>query len=167
MSNSFGLKEYIFIQGFATLGQLHLDTVPKTVAAMCFYIPFPRHQLLHVAGEEGFKDALKERFLKAYFEENIALIDIEVLTTIMASYDWPKEKVKRIIVDQEIAKKVKSEIADYQQRGVSGVPFFIINDKYGISGAQPKEVFLKAFASVVPEMQIEEGLSCDPEKEEC
>jgi len=86
----------------------------------------------------------------------------------MAAYAWPQEKVERIIADQEIASKVKNEIAYYQQRGVSGVPFFIINDKYGISGAQPKEAFLKAFASIAPEAQhSEEGLTCDPNSGVC
>jgi len=108
----------------------------------------PLHQLLHVAGEEGFQDELKERFLKAYFEENLKLNDIEVLSSLMSAHGWSKEKVERIITDQDIAEKVKSEIAYYQQRGVSGVPFFVINDQYGISGAQPKEAFLKALASV-------------------
>lgn len=50
------------------------------------------HQLLHVAGEEGFKDNLKERFMKAYFDENLHLNTIEVLSSIMAEYDWSTEK---------------------------------------------------------------------------
>ncbi|MFT4567675.1 MAG: putative DsbA family dithiol-disulfide isomerase [Saprospiraceae bacterium] len=127
----------------------------------------PLHQLLHVAGEEGFKDALKERFLKAYFEENLRLNDIEVLASIMSAYGWSREKVEQTIADQDIADKVQSQIAYYQQRGVSGVPFFVINDTYGISGAQPKEAFLNAFASAVPQAHIEEGVSCDPETGVC
>jgi len=126
----------------------------------------PLHQLLHVAGEEGFKDALKERFLKAYFEDTVALNDIEVICEIMAAYNWSKAKVEEVIADQSIADKVKAEIAFYQQRGVSGVPFFVINDKYGISGAQPAEVFLKAFASVTPEVSEQSG-SCDVETGIC
>ena len=127
----------------------------------------PLHQLLHVAGEEGFKDELKERFLKAYFEENLRLNDIEVLAEILQPFGWAKDKVEQIIADQAIAQKVKSEIAIYQQRGVSGVPFFVINDKYGISGAQPKEAFLQAFASVSPTEHMVDGATCDPETGEC
>jgi len=123
----------------------------------------PLHQLLHVAGEEGFKDVLKERFLKAYFDENLHLNDINVLYSVMSEFNWSAEKTKKVLDDDSIAYAVKQEITHYQQRGVSGVPFFIINDKFGISGAQPPNVFLDAFAQVSPIIPIiSEGDSCDP-----
>jgi predicted DsbA family dithiol-disulfide isomerase len=128
----------------------------------------PLHQLLHVAGDEGFKDQLKERFLKAYFDENLHLNDSEVLIKVMQEFDWEAEKTTRILNDDSIAYAVKQEIAHYQQRGVTGVPFFIINDQYGISGAQPVEVFLEAFGRVSPvEVVGEGGGSCDPVSGEC
>ncbi|WP_394747833.1 DsbA family oxidoreductase [Spongiimicrobium salis] len=127
----------------------------------------PLHQLLHVAGEEGFKDALKERFLKAYFDENLHLNQSEVLAKIMEEFGWSAEKTAKVIADDEIAYAVKQEIAHYQQRGVSGVPFFIINDKYGISGAQPSSVFLEAFASVSPITAAQEAPQCDVDTGEC
>lgn len=122
----------------------------------------PLHQLLLIAGQEGFKDALKERFLKAYFDENLPLNDTAVLQEIMNEFGWEAEKTTRILNDDSISYAVKQEIAHYQQRGVKGVPFFIINDKYAISGAQPKSVFLEAFAQVAPIDVISEGDSCDP-----
>lgn len=130
----------------------------------------PLHQLLHVAGEEGFKDQLKERFLKAYFEETLRLNDINVLVEIMNEFGWAKDKVEQIIADQAIAQQVKDQIAYYQQRGVKGVPFFVINNKYGISGAQPKEALLQALTSVTKEaleIAAEDGASCDTETGEC
>ena len=128
----------------------------------------PLHQLLHVAGEEGFKDKLKERFLKAYFDENLHLNQSEVLVKIMQDFDWTAEKTNQVIADDSIAYAVKQEITHYQQRGVTGVPYFIINDKYGISGAQPPSVFLDAFAQVSPlEVIGKEGDSCDPVTGEC
>lgn len=117
------------------------------------------HQLLYVAGKEGFKDQLKERLLKAYFDENLHLNKIEVLVKVMAEYGWDAEKTKQVISNDDIAYIVKQEIAHYQQRGVTGVPFFIINDKYGISGAQLPKVFLDAFSQVTT--MSEEGNSCD------
>jgi predicted DsbA family dithiol-disulfide isomerase len=127
----------------------------------------PLHQLLHVAGEEGFKDTLKERFLKAYFDENLHLNKSEVLVAVMAEYGWNAEKTNQVLTDDNIADVVKQEIAHYQQRGVTGVPFFIINDKYGINGAQPVNVFLDAFAQVSPIEIISDGESCDPVTGEC
>ena len=97
-------------------------------------------------------------------EEGITfhLNSIEVLSSIMAEYDWSAEKTKQVLEDDSIAYAVKQEIAHYQQRGVNSVPFFIINDKYGISGAQPASVFLEAFQQVSPLKIISEGNSCDP-----
>lgn len=128
----------------------------------------PLHQLLHVAGAEGFKDQLKERFLKAYFDENLHLNDIEVLVKLMQEFGWAAEKTKQVIADDNIAYAVKQEIAQYQQRGVTGVPFFIINDQYGISEAQPVEVFLEAFARVAPVAVVgDAGDSCGVDGVDC
>ena len=100
--------------------------------------------------------------MRAYFDENLHLNDVDVLSNIMAEYDWTAEKTNRIINDDSIAYAVKQEIAHYQQRGVNSVPFFIINDKYGISGAQPPEAFLEAFKQIAPLKIIANGDSCDP-----
>lgn len=120
------------------------------------------HQLLHVAGEEGFKAELKERFLKAYFEELTPLNDSSVLYSILSDFGWEPSKVDAIVNDETIAKSVQAEIAHYQQLGVSGVPFFIINSKYGISGAQPTEAFLEALTSIDAMPVVSEGESCEP-----
>lgn len=122
----------------------------------------PLHQLLHVAGQEGFKAELKERFLKAYFEEPIELNQPEVLHSLLAEFGWDASKVDAIVNDAEIAKSVQAEIAHYQKLGVSGVPFFIINNKYGISGAQPTEAFLDALNQVDTMPAASEGDSCEP-----
>ncbi|QCX01546.1 DsbA family oxidoreductase [Aggregatimonas sangjinii] len=127
----------------------------------------PLHQLLHVAGEEDFKDKLKERFLYAYFTENLHLNDPVVLNKLMSEFGWDAEKTQEIIANDDIAYAVKQEIGHYQQLGVSGVPFFIINNKYGISGAQPSSVFLEAFQEVAPINGVAEADSCGPDGENC
>lgn len=121
----------------------------------------PLHQLLHVAGEEGFKNDLKERFLKAYFEENLQLNKEAVLCTILSEFGWPNKKTKQVLADDTVAYKVKQEIAHYQQLGVRGVPFFIVDNTYGISGAQSKEVFLEAFEEISSVPATSDGDSCD------
>lgn len=117
------------------------------------------HQLLHVANKEGIGVELKERFLKAYFEDTKHLNKVDELYAITKEFGWDSDKVDAIINDSTIAEAVKNEISQYQQRGVSGVPFFVINDQYGISGAQPTEVFLEAFQSV---LNVDKGNSCEP-----
>lgn len=125
------------------------------------------HQLLHVAGEEGFKNELKERFLHTYFEERVPMNDNNLLKEIMAEYGWSAEKVDEVLNSDEIAFAVKGEIAHYQQLGVSGVPFFIINNKYAINGAQPSHVFLEVFQTVEQPVEVASGESCDPITGEC
>ncbi|MFY0592363.1 DsbA family oxidoreductase [Roseivirga sp.] len=142
---------------------INFDFGPNWLAVNTLHL----HQLLHVAGQEGYKDQLKEKFLSAYFEETKHLNKREVLNEIMAEFGWSSDRVTAVIEDDSIAYAVKSEIAHYQQLGVSGVPFFIINNKYGISGAQPSEVFLEALNSVSPIEVVAEGDSCDPATGEC
>jgi len=108
------------------------------------------HQLLHVAREEGFGSELKEQFLSAYFVEAKHLNDRNELYTVLNKFGWDSNKVDSIIADQDIAQKVQTEIKHYQNRGVSGVPFFVFNDEFGLSGAQPPEVFLEALQSLNP-----------------
>ena len=125
------------------------------------------HQLLNIARSEGIGNEMKERFLAAYFEEAKHLNNPEVLYQITAEFGWSQEKVDTIINDTKIADAVKAEISHYQQRGVSGVPFFVINDQHGISGAQPAEVFLEAFQSVSPVDAQKDGESCDTATGKC
>lgn len=120
------------------------------------------HQLMHVAGQEGFKAELKERFLKAYFEDLTPLNNTTVLYSILADFGWASSKVDAVINNQEIAQGVQAEIAQFQKMGVSGVPFFIINNKYGISGAQPTEAFLEALKQVDAMPAVSGGESCEP-----
>jgi len=127
----------------------------------------PLHQMLAIAGQEGFKDAMKERFLKAYFVENLHLNEIKVLEKLGEEFGWSPEKVSRITQDEALGKQIQEEIANYQQLGVSGVPFFIINNKYGISGAQPSEVFLNAFEQVTTLEDVGDGDHCDLENDNC
>jgi len=125
------------------------------------------HQLLNIARSEGIGNEMKERFLAAYFEDAKHLNNPEVLYDITSEFGWNQEKVDAIINDLKIAEAVQSEISHYQKRGVSGVPFFVINDQHGISGAQPVEVFLEAFESMNPIEAISDGDNCDPKTGDC
>ena len=87
----------------------------------------------------------------------------EELYAIAKDFGWNTEKVDKIINDENLSEAVKAEIAHYQQRGVSGVPFFVINDKYGISGAQASNVFLEALQSISTESTETQGSCCGPE----
>ncbi|GAB3174123.1 DsbA family oxidoreductase [Telluribacter humicola] len=122
------------------------------------------HKLLHVAGQEGFKDKAEEILFKAYFTDGKDLREASVLAKLFEPFGWNQEKVESILADDAIGYEVKQEIAHYQSMGVSGVPFFIVNNKYGISGAQPSEVFVQALTTVRDEMlEAMSGQACGPE----
>jgi len=129
----------------------------------------PLHQLLEIAGQEGFKDELKERFFKAYFVSLEPLNDMENLFKIMNEFGWSAEKVNSIINDPTIAKAVEDKITHFQKLGVTGVPFFVINNKYGISGAQAPQTLLDALNKVSLEEEVipETGDHCDVNGDNC
>ncbi len=136
----------------------NLDTIPHAINTL------PLHALLHVAGQEGFQPEAEELLFRAYFTDGKDLRDPAVLTELFSAYGWDSEKITRILADDTIAYEVRQEINHYQNLGVSGVPFFIVNNKYGISGAQPAEVFVQALSTVRDEMlQTIEGEVCGPE----
>lgn len=126
----------------------------------------PLHQLLHVANKEGFGDKLKEAFLAAYFEKAIDLRKLDNVIAILEPFGWNKDKVESIMNDQEIAYWVTQEIRHYQELGVTGVPFFIFNNKHGMSGAQPPEAFVEMIEKL-SEAIVVKGEACDIGGENC
>jgi predicted DsbA family dithiol-disulfide isomerase len=131
----------------------------------------PLHILMLEAEKEGFKVELKARFFKAYFEDATDLSKTENLVNIMAEYGWSAEKVNGILSNIGMLEEVKAKIAYFQSRGVSAVPFFIFNEKYGISGAQSPQVLADTLRQIQQEMIAETtmaaGESCDVESGEC
>ena len=125
----------------------------------------PLHVLMLEAEKEGFKAKLKERFFKAYFEDATDLSKTENIVQIMAEFGWEAEKVETILANESLFEEVKEKISYFQSRGVSAVPFFIFNEKYGISGAQPPQVLADTLRQIQQEMQAEmpvnAGESCD------
>jgi predicted DsbA family dithiol-disulfide isomerase len=129
------------------------------------------HMLMHKADQEGFKTVLKERFFKAYFEEVIDLTAPENLVKIMAEYGWEESKTLETLSDLNLKLEVQDKIKFYQSKGVNAVPFFIFNDKYGVSGAQPPQVLADTLrqinAEMLAEMPAAAGESCDMASGEC
>ncbi len=119
--------------------------IPKAINTL------PLHVLLKVAETEGFQKELAKVLFEAYMVKPQDLSNPQTLVTIMKTFGWSEEKTLNNINNNSYILEVKNEIAHYQQLGVSGVPFFIINDKFGISGAQPSETFISAFKSLKTE----------------
>jgi predicted DsbA family dithiol-disulfide isomerase len=90
-----------------------------------------------------------------------------VFYSIISEFGWESNKVDLVINDKEIATAVQQQIAHSQKIGVTGVPYFIINNKYAISGAQPSSVFLETFNKLTSLESMIKGDSCDTSTEDC
>ena len=103
---------------------------------------FDAHQVIHLAGERGVQDAVKERLLRAYFTEGEAVGDHAVLVRLAAEAGLDAAEVGDVLLEQRYAADVRADEAEASALGISGVPFFVVDRTYGVSGAQPAEQLL-------------------------
>ena len=104
------------------------------------------HQLLHYAKERGVQLEMKERLLSAYFSEGRHVGRVEDLGDLAAEVGLDRADVVRSLSDDEYAEAVRADMAQARAYGIKGVPFYVIDDRYGISGAQPPEVFTEVLS---------------------
>jgi predicted DsbA family dithiol-disulfide isomerase len=129
------------------------------------------HRLIHLAKKSGKGDEMKERLLKAYFTEGRNVDDSETLITLGIEVRLDEAEIKAMLDSNQFEDAVNQDIYESRLIGVKGVPFFVLDRKFGISGAQPDEVFEqtleKAWAEFVksnPILNITEtstGESCE------
>lgn len=110
---------------------------------------FDAHRLIQLAKTKGLGDAMEETFFKAYFTDGRNLNDHATLMELCVETGLNALDVKEVLEDEEIfAQAVRSDIVEAQQIGVRGVPFFVFDRKYAISGAQPVEHFEETIRAV-------------------
>lgn len=109
---------------------------------------FDAHRLLQFAKKNGKGDEMEERLFKAYFEQGKNTADHNTLTELGGEIGLDKEEIKTIWISGAFADEVRKDLHEANEIGCSGVPFFVINRKYGISGAQEPGTFLKAMEKV-------------------
>ncbi|GAA1166423.1 DsbA family oxidoreductase [Ornithinimicrobium humiphilum] len=105
------------------------------------------HRLLHLALHEGgpeLQGRLKEALLEAYFVRAGDVTDAALLEEIATGVGLAAEDVRRVLASDEFDAEVAADIDQARAYGASGVPFFVVDERYGISGAQPTEVFAGA-----------------------
>ncbi|WP_113716668.1 DsbA family oxidoreductase [Arthrobacter dokdonensis] len=105
---------------------------------------FNAHQLLHLAAAHGKADAVKEALLSAHFEHGEDIGSREFLVRTGAAAGLDAGEINEALDTDKYADDVRHDFAEARALGVSGVPFFVIDRKYGISGAQPSELFAQA-----------------------
>lgn len=106
------------------------------------------HRLLHAAAAVGdgyaLQGRLKERLLLAYLSEGRRIDDHTVLLPLAVEAGLDEDVARRVLATQEYAAEVVADQAEATALGAGGVPFFVIDRRYGVSGAQPTEVFAQA-----------------------
>jgi predicted DsbA family dithiol-disulfide isomerase len=107
------------------------------------------HRLLHAAlhaGGPALQGAVKERLLQGYFTERVDVSDPDALVRLATEAGLSEDEAGRVAHGDAFADEVDADIAQAHAYGANGVPFFVLDRRYGISGAQPLEVFTQALA---------------------
>ncbi|SDS81103.1 DsbA family oxidoreductase [Actinoplanes derwentensis] len=109
------------------------------------------HRVAHLAGQHGLGTEMHEALLKAHLCDAAVVDDPEVLVTLATGIGVPAGEVADVVGGSKFGSEVDDDIRTARQLGISGVPFFLINQKYGISGAQSADAFLGALQKVQAE----------------
>lgn len=168
MENRFGsnfVEKFHQVEQAAQAEGLDFDfsDLPKAINTLTL------HRILTVALQDGIQSEVKESLMKAYFIDRQDLTQENILVEVMKINGWTAEKTLEVIHSDIATNEVKEEMNYYRQLGVTGVPFFIFNQKYAVSGAQPAEIFAEIIEKVSKEMAVEVlvGEVCDIDGENC
>ena len=105
---------------------------------------FDAHRLIHLAAHHGLQGEMKESIQKAYFTEGQSFSDHHTLVKLATEVGLDADEVRAMLKGNDYADAVRADIRKAQMIGINGVPFFVFENKYGISGAQPSETFTLA-----------------------
>jgi predicted DsbA family dithiol-disulfide isomerase len=109
------------------------------------------HQLLHFAKSKGKQVQMKERIMAAHFVEALHVGRIDVLAQLAADVGLDRAEAKQALESGEFIPAFEADVEQSRAYGISGVPFFVIDGKYGVSGAQNPDVFVNAFNQILEE----------------
>jgi len=132
---------------------------------------FDAHRLIQLAKTVGLADAAEEQLFLAYFTEGKDVSDHAVLKVLGKNIGLDEAQVSEMLNSDKYTKEVQQDIAKAAQTGVRGVPFFVFNRKYAVSGAQSPDIFLQALKQSHEEWrkdqpvtltEIGEGETCTP-----
>jgi len=158
--------------------QLMIDRMVDTAAADGLEFRFDRirpgntfdaHRLLHLAHERGMQGALKERLLRAYMTEGQAIGERDVLLALACEAGLDDQEARDLLDGDRYAGEVRKDEALARELGITGVPFFVLAGRLGVSGAQPAEVLLGALDKAWSELRapaletFAEGATCGPD----
>src|SRR5437588_285272 len=95
---------------------------------------FDAHRLIHLAARHGLQNEMKERLMRAYFTEGAAVGAAETLVHLASEAGMDADEASGVLNSDKYAYEVRADERRARAFGISGVPFFAIDEKYGISG---------------------------------
>ncbi len=104
---------------------------------------FDAHRLLHLARQSGRQDELKERLDRATFTEGSPASDRRALAALAVEVGLDGAEVAEVLSSDRYAEAVRADEAQAAAYGISGVPFYVVDGRYGVSGAQPADLLLQ------------------------
>jgi predicted DsbA family dithiol-disulfide isomerase len=133
--------------------EYHFDTVRHTKTLKA-------HELLHLAKAHGKQVELKERRLRAYFVEGRHVGRVDELVALAAEVGLDADEARAALESGTYADDVAADIEQARAYGIQGVPFFVFDERYGVSGAQSPETFTSVFEQVLGDRaSAEQGAS--------
>ena len=125
---------------------------------------FDAHRLLHLAAAHGRQHELKERLMRAYLGEGELMSDHAALTRLALEAGLPEDEVRDTLATGRSAAEVREDEATARGLGISAVPFFVIDRRFGLAGAQPPEVIgeglRRAWEARTPLTVVADGDTC-------
>lgn len=128
---------------------------------------FNAHRLIQMAKTKGLANDAEEELFKAHFIDTKNIDDKNTLIEIGVSIGMDKDEVNKVLDSDTFSKEVRQDEAQAQSIGINGVPFFILNNKYAVSGAQSSDVFLQALSQAWAEFEKEKQSLIITEGESC
>jgi len=128
---------------------------------------FNAHRLIQLAKTKGLGNEIEEQLFKAHFIEGENIDDQETLVQIGVTIGLDENEIREMLSSDTFAKEVNLDEMQAQSIGVRGVPFFVLNDKYAVSGAQSPDTFLEALNQTWQEFEEENKKLIVTEGESC
>lgn len=133
---------------------------------------FDAHRLVHLAQTKGLANTMKEGLFRAHFSEGKDVNSRAILIAVGTAAGLAESDIVAVLDSEQYSDDVASDIREAREIGVRGVPFFVFNRKYAVSGAQPADVFLETLEKSFTEWRAEnpkvafavsEGPTCGPD----
>jgi len=105
---------------------------------------FDAHRLIHLAAKHGLQDLAEEKLFEAHFVKGLNLGEASVLLDVAEEIGLDRTEAESVLKGDEFAEAVRYDVYESQNLGIRGVPYFVMDRKYGVSGAQPVQAFTDA-----------------------